>query len=147
MYLSIASGIVPGQREAHDARRDREVLDLGQGLLGVAQHAEQPCQRQLPAFVVHLQRADTGRQFDDAGRFRLLEPRHQRMHPQPQLEIEDRRPVFDQQIFVAGPPIDHGRRGAARGRRFQQRGVGTITQVIIAAPGISGEHVAALAPA
>ena len=58
-----------------------------------------------------LQRADARCQiydaFETADITRFLHPFHERMCTKAQIEVEFRRPVLDQQIFVAGLSIHH----------------------------------------
>ena len=63
------------------------------------------------AVVVDLQRADAGREVDDAGqRARRSSQRHQRVHAEAQAQVEHQRAVFDQQVRVAGAAIRRPRR-------------------------------------
>ncbi len=66
--------------------------------------------RQDARVVVDLQRADAGREIEDAvqspGVDSALQMFHQRVHAEAQLEIEHERPVLDQQILVARLAID-----------------------------------------
>ncbi len=71
---------------------------------------------------MHLQGADTRRQLDDALEIGGLEPLHERMHTQPQLQIEHQIAIFDEKIFVTRASInDGGRRVPSRQTRHDRR--------------------------
>jgi hypothetical protein len=68
-----------------------------------------------PVVEVHLQRADAGRQIDDAGLpCAPLQRAHQRVHAEAQVDVEHQRAVLDQQVLVAGLAITPRRRARAR---------------------------------
>ena len=53
---------------------------------------------------VHLQRADAGRQFQQAREARALQRLHQRLHLEAQRQVEFGRAELDQQVVFAGLP-------------------------------------------
>ena len=57
---------------------------------------------------MNVERADAGREVDDAGRRVLLQVRHQGVDAEPQVEVEDQRAVFDEHVGVAGPAVADG---------------------------------------
>ena len=91
----------------HDARGDLDLIDGRKLGLGPLQNRAQPGQRQPPRVVVNLQRADAGREVDDAGKLVALEPLHERVRAEAQREVEHERAVFDQQILVARAAVAH----------------------------------------
>ena len=112
MYLSMADlngRIVPRQRQAHDAARHGDVGRFIQLGVDLAQDRNQRFERQRAALVVDLQRAHAGGEVRDAGHVARPQLGHEAMHAEAQLEVEDDRPILDQQILVARSPIDDER--------------------------------------
>ena len=80
--------------------------------LQVSQPVQQRAKGQDPAVVVHLERADAGGQLQHAGDGALLQPQHQGMDPEAQVDVQDLGAVLDQQVLVAAGAIDHADRVA-----------------------------------
>ena len=91
-----------------DARRHLHVLDARQLRLGRDQRVHQLLQRQHPAVVVDVQRADAGREVDDAGQRVLLQVGHQGVDAEAQVQVEHQRAVLDEQVLVAVLAVGDG---------------------------------------
>ena len=121
------AGIVPGQRQPHRARGHAELLGRAQRLIGGGERSQQGLAAHLRRVVVQLQRADAGREVEDAGQpaggLGGLQRLHQRMHPKAQRNVQHQLAQLHQQVTVASLPHHHG--GPARGgRALQQARVG-----------------------
>ncbi len=91
------------------ARRDREIVQPRQPVLGGGEHIQQPVLREDPRIVVDLQRADARGDVDDAGQGQGLQLQHQGMDPEAQLQVQDDGSVFDQQPPIALAAIEDTR--------------------------------------
>lgn len=68
-----------------------------------------------------MQRADAGREVEDAKHGIGLQPRHQRVHTEAQVEVEHQRAIFDEQVLVAGAAVDDRHRVVGLGDALQHR--------------------------
>ena len=91
----------------HDAAGDDDVLGRRETGLNLLQKPQQPEAGQSGAVVMDLQRADAGRQVDDAGEARRDHRFHQQMHAEPQRNVEAHRAIFDEQIVVALTAVNY----------------------------------------
>ena len=90
-----------------DAGWNREVVErAAESASARSSESEQPWRVTVSGVVVDLQRADAGREIDDAGGFFALEPLQQRLDAEAQIEVENRLAVFDEQVAVAGCAAD-----------------------------------------
>ena len=119
--------VVVGQRHPDDAGWDFERFNRWQFLFRLDKNGEQFFQGDDAAVEVDLQRTHAGRKLDDALRRMRLEPFHEQMRAETQLEIQHERAVFDQQKFIARLPVDHAGigcrcRNAVENRIIRRRG-------------------------
>ena len=119
VYFWIASRVAGSSHDSgrctmRDAHLD--VVGRRQRRLDLFQRRQQPLARQAPVVVVHLQRADPGRDVDDPGQRARRQRLHQRVHAEAQRQIQHRRPVLDQQVGVAVLADDDGRAARDRAR-------------------------------
>ena len=115
IYLSIASWTASSFHDSgRCTMRDGTSMSptVAELVFDRLERGDQVVERQRARVVVDLQRADAGRQVDDAGEAcrRLSTRLHQRVRAEAQREIEDDRPVLDQEIGVAGAAVDDARR-------------------------------------
>ena len=61
-----------------------------------------------------MQRPDSGTHVDDPRQSARVHPLHERVHPQPHLEIEQHRPVLDEEVLVAGAAEGEFRKSTVR---------------------------------
>ena len=71
---------------------------------------------------LHLQRPDPGCHFDDTGDLGIGDPCRERMGAQPQVEVEDHRPVLDEDGAVPAPAVRDLRRVAVGGAHREHAG-------------------------
>ena len=114
--------VVPSERQVHDARRHFRRREIAQLVLGAREPVHELRERQVLGPIVDLQAAHAGRELGDARYCSRDQPVEQRLHAKAQAEIEDVRPVLDQQIAVAGRPVRHADRMLGRAARGQYRG-------------------------
>ncbi len=56
----------------------------------------------------------------------FLQPAHERVHPQAQLQIQHQRSVFHQHVFIAGAPIHHVGSGMSSRQGRNNGGIGAV---------------------
>ena len=121
----LAGRIVPGQRQVHDAGGHAQVAGGADARPLRRDVLQQHRQRQLARAIVDLQRADAGRQVDDAIDILRLQGLHEGVRPEARDEVQFGRAHFEQQMgvarqaghqaLVAGARVEHDRRGRGRG--------------------------------
>ena len=110
MYLRIASCVAGSSQER--GRWTVRVDNVTSSRSGMASsHASKTGDQLLSwkvcGVVMDLQRTDAGRDVDDASKVLLAQHAFKLMHTEPQVEIEDIGPDFDEQIPIARCAIHH----------------------------------------
>jgi len=96
----------------HDARGNRDVVEIGDAPFAGVQRRQEGIPAQAVAIVVDLERADAGCDVHDAGKILGAQRGLERVDAEAQVQVEDVRTIFDQQVAVAGGAADHsGARG------------------------------------
>src|SRR6266851_6889772 len=85
----------------HDARRNSNVRKLRQGPVNLIQGLNQFETDDLSAVVVDVQRTDSRRDVDDAGKICCAKILLENVHTESQIKIELQLPVFHKEILVS----------------------------------------------
>jgi hypothetical protein len=101
---------------------DHHVVERGQLVLGSAQHVEHRGDRLRVPVDLHLQRPDPGCHLDDTGDLGVSDPCRERVGAQSQVEVEDHRPVLDEDGAVPALPVRHLRRVTVGGAHREDTG-------------------------
>ncbi len=101
----------------HDPAWDLHRLRRRQGSFDLGEQAEKARACEAVSAIVDLQRSYAGGKIDKPGELRLLDRLHQEMDTQAERDVELHWPIFDQQVVVALPAIDHGDRPRRRSVR------------------------------
>jgi hypothetical protein len=80
----------------YDARGNLHVFDAGEVFFRFDQCLEQTLDRKNATLVMDLERANAGREVEEAGRVVFREPLHERVDAEAEIEIEDKRTVFNE---------------------------------------------------
>ena len=134
----LRGGIVPRERQMHDARGQFQGVERRQAGLAAREQIEQFAPRELPRVVVDLQRADAGREVDHAGHALLLQPCHQRVDAEAQFEVEHVWAELDEHVVIALRAEDHLGHAIAR-RIAAQRGIVGNSEGVRRAVRVRGE--------
>ncbi len=114
MYFWIASRVAGSSHESGRWTMRLGIVRLcrsGSSDSAISSSVEKLGPRQNPGVVMNLQRPDAGSQVDDPGNAFPLEPGEQFLDAEPEVEVEDRFAVFDQQVPVALGAAHSGRAG------------------------------------
>ena len=92
----------------NDPGGNLDVIDGRQFAFRPEENLHQSLEWQEACIEVNLQRANARCEIDDAENRVTFEPGLQRVHAHAESDVEDQIAVLDEQICVAGAPIDDG---------------------------------------